>query len=206
MPEKLFEQARGLQDAITFNVSPPPTRLQPGFVSLLSGAVQQCRRVFLRYLAFGGDESERAFDPYGIVFQEGWWYTTGYCRLRDGLRTFRMDRITALDLLDETFERPIEFNALEHVLRSIATMPGAYKVEVLLRGTLEQIGQVFSPDAGTFEQTAEGVVWRREAYEFGWIVYHLLQFDFPVIVRQPPELREAMREVAAKALRMTEPE
>src|SRR4029450_8533383 len=85
MPEKLLHQARALQEAITFNVAPPPVLLQNDFVSILSSAVQQRRQVRLRYRSWRGDESEREFDPYGVVFNTGYWYTSGYCHLRHDL-------------------------------------------------------------------------------------------------------------------------
>ncbi len=202
MPENLLDQVRGLQSAITFSASPLPTQLRPAFVSLLSAAVQQGRRVFLRYLAFSGDPSERPFDPYGVVYHLGYWYTSGYCHLRNDLRTFRIDRIIALDQLDQFFEHPADFNALQHVLESLATMPGLYRVEILLQGTMEQVRQVLYPEAGTLEETKAGIIWRRETYELSWIAHLLLRFDFGITIRQPPELREMMQHLAAKALSM----
>ncbi len=200
MPENLLDQVRGLQAAVTFNTSSPPTLSQPDFVSRLSMAVEQGKCVFLRYLAFGGDQSARLFDPYGIVYHMGYWYTTGYCHLRTDLRTFRIDRIVALEQLDQSFERPTDFDPLQHVLGSLATMPGIYSVEIMLEGTMDQVRQVLLPEAGTLEETETGIIWRREAYELGWIAHLLLRFDFPVTIRQPPELRAMMQQLSVKAL------
>ena len=200
MPEKLVEQVRGLQAAISFNIEPPTVRLQPDFIPLLSVAVQQKQRTFLHYLAFNGTQSARPFDPYGIVHNEGYWYVTGYCHLRSDLRTFRVDRINALDLLDQSFERPAEFNALQHVLDALATMPGPYPVEIVLQGTMEQVRRILSLEAGTLEETSAGIVWRRQTHELSWIAHVLLRFDFPVAIRQPDELRKIMQQLATKAL------
>src|SRR4030095_14791482 len=117
-------QARALQEAITFNVILPPVRAHNDFVTQLSVAVQQRQQIHLRYLSFQGVESERDYDPYGIVFREGYWYTSGYCHLRQDLRTFRIDRITALTINETTFERPPDFDTLDHVLKSLAFAPG----------------------------------------------------------------------------------
>ena len=73
MPEKLFNQARALQEAITFNVSTPPHQPQNVFVAPLSSAVRERRRVTMRYLSFNGEETARDVDAYGIVFNEGYW-------------------------------------------------------------------------------------------------------------------------------------
>jgi predicted DNA-binding transcriptional regulator YafY len=151
MPENLLNQARALQEAITFNVSPPPVLLQNEFLTTLSSAVRQRQGVFLHYRSWRGDESEREFDPYGIVFNEGYWYASGYCHLRRDLRTFRLDRITALEPGQRSFECPVDFDVLGHVLSSIALMPGTDQVVVEMETTWSMQQQVISPIMGTIE-------------------------------------------------------
>ena len=206
MPEALLDQVRALQEAITFSATPPPALFQPTFISVLSVALHKKQSVFLRYLAFSGDKSTRLFDPYGIVYYKGYWYAAGYCHLRKDLRTFRIDRIVALEKQDQLFESPIDFDALLHVQNALATMPGTYPVEIVLHGTIEQVQQVLPPVAGTLEETASGIIWRREVYELKSIAHLLLQVEFPVTIRQPLELRAMMHHLAAKALRMANSE
>jgi predicted DNA-binding transcriptional regulator YafY len=202
MPEKLLHQARGLQEAITFNVSPRPVLLQNDLVAILSSAVQQRRQVSLRYQSYQGDESERDFDPYGIVFNEGYWYTAGYCHLRQDLRTFRLDRITALEPSDQSFERPEDFDVLAHVLRSLASWPGAEEIEVLMHTTMEHAQEVTRHLSGMLEQSEAGVIFRRAAYQLEWVALFLMSLDFPVYIIQPAELRDMLRQMAAKALQL----
>ncbi len=206
MPEKLLKQARALQEAITFNVVPPPFKLQNEFVVILSSAVQQRQRLRLRYLSWRGDESERAYDPYGILFNEGYWYTSGYCHLRQDLRTFRLDRIVSIEPLEQSFERPKDFDMLGHVLDSMALMPGAYQLEVLIKAPMEEAEQVIPRALGTLEQTDEGVLLRRAIPQVDWIAYFLVGLDLPLRVIQPVELRDAIRAIAKKALHMVEDE
>lgn len=202
MPEKLLMQARALQEAIVFNVLAPSVRLQNDFVVTLSSAVQQRKQLYLRYLSFQGEASERAFDPYGIVFHDGYWYTSGYCHLRQDLRTFRIDRIVEIEPLEESFERPADFDVLAHVLNSLASIPGPYQVEVLLQTSLEQAQQVIPSAFGTLEETAEGIVLRRAVRRLEWMAYILIGLDFPVVVIQPEELRDLLRGTAKKLLQM----
>ncbi len=204
MPEKLFQQARALQEAITFKVGLPPVQLENDAVAILSSAVQQRLQVLLRYQAWDGELTEREFDPYGIVFNEGYWFTSGYCHLRHDLRTFRLDRIIALKPLEESFERPADFDALAHVLNSLAMMPGAEQIEVLMKTTMEHARQVIPAEAGMLKESNEGVILRRASTQLEWIVYFLIGLDFPVIVLQPESLRERLRELAAKALQMVD--
>ena len=203
MPEKLLMQARALQEAITFNVMPPPIRMQNDFVTTLSVAVQQRQQLHLRYLSFHGDESERAYDPYGIVFHDGYWYTSGYCHLRNDLRTFRIDRIVELEPLEQSFERPADFDALSHVLNSLASIPGPHETVILLQTTLEHAQQAIPPVVGTIEVTDEGIILRRAVRQLEWMAYFLLGLDFPVVVKEPEELREVLRRIARSLMHMS---
>jgi predicted DNA-binding transcriptional regulator YafY len=136
------------------------------------------------------------------VFNEGYWYTSGYCHLRHDLRTFRLDRIIALEPGEHAFERPLDFDVLEHVLSSIALMPGTDQVEVLMKTSIEHARQVIPTVMGTVELTEKGVIFRRAANQLEWIAHFLISLDFPVFVIQPVELRDMIRQMAAKALQM----
>jgi predicted DNA-binding transcriptional regulator YafY len=181
---------------------PPAVQLQNDYVQTLSLAVQQRRQVLLRYLSWRGDESERNFDPYGILFYDGYWYASGYCHLRHDLRTFRIDRILALEPSDESFERPADFDLLTHVMESAALIPGAYQVEVLLKTSLEHAQQMINPAEGRLEGTAAGIIFRRAADRLEWVANLLMRLDCPVRVIQPVELKEVLRQMATKALQM----
>ncbi|MCI0708615.1 MAG: YafY family transcriptional regulator [Chloroflexi bacterium] len=206
LPENLLHQVRSLQEAITFNFSrygsPPPAILDSDFIVTLSSAVHQRQRVYMRYRSFSGEESQRDYDPYGIVFNEGYWYTAGFCHTRQDLRTFRVDRMLALELIDEHFERPADFDVLNHVLTSVAFIPGAQAVEVVLKTSIERAREHIPPIMGTLEESGEDVIFRRTASQLDWIAHVLLGADFPVFVKQPDELRDLLREMAAKALQM----
>lgn len=204
MPQNLLQQARGLQETITFNVAPAPVIPQNNFVSVLSTAAQQRHQVRLRYQSWSGDESERAFDPYGIVFNQGYWYTAGYCHLRSGLRTFRLDRVTALEPLPDAFERPSDFDALDYVLNSLVSMPGIDQMEVLLKTSFEHAQEIIKPMMGTLEPTPDGVIFRRSATQLEWVLPFLLVQDFSIVVLRPDFVRDKLRQIAAKALEMAE--
>jgi predicted DNA-binding transcriptional regulator YafY len=200
MPEKLLSQARGLQESISFNVAPPPIVLQNNFLTILSSAAHQRQQVFLRYRSWRDDDSERDFDPYGIVFNAGYWYTAGYCHLRRDLRTFRLDRIVALEPRDQSFERPADFDVLGYVLNSVALMPETDQVEVLLETTIDHAQEVITPVMGSLESSDKGVIFRRAANQLQWIAHILISVDFPVYVIRPPELRDEIRKLGRKAL------
>ena len=46
---------------------------------------------------------QRAFDVYAVVHRWGWWYAIGYCHHRQAVRTFHVDRIQSLIVLQRVF-------------------------------------------------------------------------------------------------------
>jgi predicted DNA-binding transcriptional regulator YafY len=202
LPDKLHHQARALKETITFRFLPPPPQPQDEHVAELSTAALQGKTVLLSYRSWKGEESRRKFDPYGLVLNEGFWYASGYCHLREDLRTFRIDRVTGLEATEEGFERPADFDTLAHVLNSIASTPGSYQVEVLLKTNLEHARHFFSPDEGMLEETPEGVIFRRATDRLYLAAQMLIRLDFPVVILQPEELKQVLREISAKALQI----
>jgi predicted DNA-binding transcriptional regulator YafY len=122
------------------------------------------------------------------------------------LRTFRLDRVTALEPLEDAFERPEDFDALEYVLNSLVWMPGTEQMEVLLQTSLENAQQIIPSMMGTLEVHEKGVIFRRSATQLEWILPYLMTLDFPVFVLKPTNLQEKLRAMAAKALQMADSE
>jgi len=58
--------------------------------------------------------SVRRVNPYHMMFREGCWYLVGYCHSREEIRIFRIDRIKALALTDESFQLPGDFSLQEY--------------------------------------------------------------------------------------------
>jgi predicted DNA-binding transcriptional regulator YafY len=57
----------------------------------------------MAYTAAEGDRTERTVRPLGLFFWGYTWSLTAWCELRDDFRSFRLDRIEALRILDDRF-------------------------------------------------------------------------------------------------------
>lgn len=159
----------------------------------LTAAAQAQQRVHLDYTTPQRQRSERDFDPYGLAWRAGAWYAVGWCHLRRDLRSFRLDRIGAVQTLDAHFERPAGFDALEQLAFSIATLPRSIAVEVLLRTDLRTARDAFSLAFGLFEPVAGGVLLRSSADDLDWFARQLARLPFDFEVRTPTRLRTALR-------------
>jgi predicted DNA-binding transcriptional regulator YafY len=73
----------------------------PGVPAAVDAALAAGKRVHLRYYVPGRDEAtERDVDPIKLVVQEGRTYLRGWCRLGEGVRNFRLDRVLDVEVLD----------------------------------------------------------------------------------------------------------
>jgi predicted DNA-binding transcriptional regulator YafY len=146
------------------------------------------------------ETSERRLDPYGLVLHDNAAYVVGYCHLREDIRTFRLDRIGDVHLLDDTFTPPKNFDSAGYLMHSIATMPDRWMVAVILHTTLEQAAKIIPRGMGVLEAHPHGVVFHTGANDIDWLALKLTSFGFPLTILEPPELRAAFERLAEAIL------
>ncbi len=79
----------------------------PEEISLLRSAIEESKPVRIQYRSLSREETtERVVEPWAVFTTLGNWYLMGHCRMVDDTRTFRVDRIRSLDVLDEEFQMP----------------------------------------------------------------------------------------------------
>lgn len=84
-----------------------------GATDNLAAALRTGRVLRLSYLDREGAATVRDVEPMGFVGKGGTWYLIGWCRLRDGLRAFRGDRIAQAEpLAERSPRRPLEASDL----------------------------------------------------------------------------------------------
>lgn len=105
----------------------------PGLVQTIRDAISDSHKLEIDYYAFGRDaRARRVVRPHRVFASDGQWYLTAYCELAEAERQFRLDRIHAINPLDEPFEpaddgvAPSTFRAQEHDARvDLLLEPGA---------------------------------------------------------------------------------
>ncbi|WLT31098.1 YafY family protein [Geothrix sp. PMB-07] len=70
------------------------------FLGELRLGLREQRRVRISYSRADGTSSERVIQPLGLIFWGYRWHLAAWCELREALRTFRVDRIHASEVLD----------------------------------------------------------------------------------------------------------
>jgi predicted DNA-binding transcriptional regulator YafY len=110
LPEQSRTEVNQLRESVHF--VPERTRVPEELLARLRRAIFDRNSVRLRYHArhrpdgIAGQPESREVDPYALVHMTGAWYLTGHDDLRDAARTFRLDRIEEITVLERTFVRP----------------------------------------------------------------------------------------------------
>lgn len=202
------ERLRALQAGLTIApvADTEEQPVDPELVTLLTMAARQGRQVSLRYRSDGGEETERQVDPYGIAQRHQLWYLIGYCHLRRDERVFRLDRVSQAGLEPGTFTPPDDFDAYAYLLRRFAEFPGRWEVEIWIGMSLAEAGRVIRPEEGTVaaanDGDAAGILFRGRFDDLDQLAARLATVRYPVIVRKPPELGQALRELSHRLAQM----
>lgn len=199
-------------------ISPPIGGKYKDDLQRLEQAAGQGLTIEMEY-AGGKKESSpsRLFDPYGIVFWKGNWYTVGHCHMRLELRSFRVDRIQRLSATDLRFERPDSFSAKDFLMGNL--LPGTQDEQALV--TVQVSGQEQALNElcrhwlfghALAERQANRAVFRLgEKSLHTFVPYFLLPYgtsieiESPVLVRRMAEVsRRVSEHYEAMALKLTQ--
>jgi predicted DNA-binding transcriptional regulator YafY len=131
------------------------------------------------------------------VFRWGWWYVIGYCHLRQGVRSFRVDRIRELAALDEAFEPAVDFDVRVYLHNEFQGQP---QLRLRLRFWPE-FAQLAHDNAAIWEalevQPDGGVEVWMAVPDAAWGASTALAYGATVEVLEPPEVRRLVRQWAA---------
>jgi predicted DNA-binding transcriptional regulator YafY len=100
------EQMDMLADHIEILRSRVPEEDAPSqHLTALQKAIADKRAIFiLYYSSYNEQVSERIIEPIGLCHYSANWHLIGWCRLRNGYRDFRVNRIKRLQVKDERFD------------------------------------------------------------------------------------------------------
>src|SRR2546423_4501704 len=198
LPSAPKKTISALRESVALQTGDSHANADAKLLRVLSQCAQTRRTAALRYRAADGALTSRDFDVYGLVYRSGRWYVVGFCRLRQGLRTLRLDRIAHADVTEKPFERPAGFDAVESLSRAMATLPRAVKTEILLHTDIATAKREIIEALGIPSIAAEGVVLNGSADELDWYARELMRLPFAFEIRAPIQLRAMLARLASE--------
>ena len=165
-------------------------KLQTPALEKLRRATREHRSVTMLYQTSQVPHpTERGLDPYALVHRWGWWYVIGFCHVHKEVRTFRVDRIAEVTLLESSFTKSAEFELQEYLKHEMQAQP-----QIIARLKFDAASANIVAGNHSYWQTVEPqadgsveVTFPTPTLE--WAASTALAYGPAVEVLEPPELR-----------------
>lgn len=201
LPNALRDQVKYLRDNIKFVSDRAPSPEQASVLAQIRRALIERKTIRFDYHARFGDEARslprRTVNPYGIANVDTIWFLVGFDHGRKDLRHFRLDRVSKLELLPATFERPQTFQSGENgeSARSV-TLRILFDAEVA-----RWVRESPSFFIAAMEETSGGLLVTLRVRHEREAVQYLLGWGSHIRVLEPDGLRELLRDEAQAMLK-----
>lgn len=206
LPVELRRQVEALESTLGFTAAPTTGAPVPGDTALLLGdAIRRRRRVRTGYRSFSGETSDRELSPHGLVVHAGRWYLAAHDHGRDDARTFRVDRMSGATIAEDAALAPPEgFDAVASVSTSLARVPWAWEVEVLLDVPLSRATELVPATLAELAEEGGRTLLRIRVESLDWTASFLAGLGCDFTIRRPEQLRTSVGDLAARLLAATE--
>jgi predicted DNA-binding transcriptional regulator YafY len=199
LPETLRESVRTVEEVVAIEPGPWVVSTPVELLIRAATAIRSEKRLRFRYRSHSGEGSRRQIEPYAVMHTDGRWYLIGHCLARKALRTFRLDRVTDLEVSTARFRRPKSFDARQYMQQSMPYVHSEYRIEVWIDMPAEEAQLNFAPWRIATEAENGGTRLRCGRDRLELFAAMLLSLDRRIEVRSPAELRKTFRELGKRA-------
>jgi predicted DNA-binding transcriptional regulator YafY len=207
LPEERREFLERLKESTAIYLRRPGDEGEiPDCLALIQDALVHRRVLRMTYNSVyrGDDISQRDVEPLGTIFYGDQWHLIAFCRMRHDVRDFRVDRISDITMLDETFTNHTDFS-LRRYLEEYRKQEDATEARILFtrqaaRHTAARHLFGFVEQA----ETDEGIEMTFLSPSLHWLARWMLSYGTEARALAPEELRtiacEQARAVAEQYL------
>jgi predicted DNA-binding transcriptional regulator YafY len=200
LPETVAAQAA----AVRRTASPAPDRAaarpDPQTTTALVQACSDRRRVRLGYRSEAGSHWVSEVDPWAVVVRHGRWYLLCRSHASDARRAYRIDRVSDVQVLDDTFAPPAGLDPVATLEEHLA-VGWEYDVEVVIDAPAETVARCLPRAAGLVEpldaQTTRLV---GSTSNPAWYAEQLAAIPASYQIVRSPELQRAARVIGQRLL------
>lgn len=210
LPAKIRQSCdTALKRMSAITASQSPTEHLDNIFSQLHKAITKKRRVSLLYHSlFERQTIETELCPYHIMYNRRAWYVIGFSHLHKSIRTFKLNRIRKLDLLNRRFIEGDKFDLYEYLSRAWAMIPEGRIYNVKLRflpKVAENVAEVQWHNTQKTTRNSDGsAIMEFRVDGLGEISWWILGYGDQVQVLAPKILREKIIDTAKNMIVINE--
>jgi len=205
LPEALRESLLTVEDVVAVEPGPWVVSTSAESLILAASAIRACRRIRFNYLSNANVRTRREIKPYAVLHTDGRWYLIGYCISRKAIRTFRLDRVTQLELRTKTFKRPKKFDARTYLNQRMPFVQSDHQIDVWIDLPIAEATRTFAPWRVATEDDQGGTRLRCNRDRLQLFAAMLLTLGRRIVIHHPPELRDTFTDLARQALLAAQP-
>ncbi len=194
---RLEPDADAILEAHGFVARPGPRQIiDAGVDEAITQALKECRHVEFDYASNGAAEpTRRRVAPLGVLSGLRRYLVGRPAGRAAAVRTYRLDKVENLEIVDEGFERPADFDLHEFARRSFGAFFAEQEyADVVWRFAPEAAaaarGFLFHPDQRLEDQVDGSLIVRFKACGHLEMAWHLYSWGDKVEVIEPAALRE----------------
>ena len=206
MPSALHDSIRTVEDVVA--IEPGPWVVSTSVECLIksASAIRTAHRIRFAYQAHSGEASRRHIEPYAVLHTDGRWYLIGYCLSRRAMRTFRLDRVTDMEVSRATFRRPIDFDARKYMRERMPFVQSDYQIDVWIDMPPDEAEHIFAPWRIMMEPHKGGTRLRCGRDRLEMFAAMLLSTGKRIVVHSPAELKVTFKQLAKRAMQAAGPQ
>ncbi|GLY64990.1 helix-turn-helix transcriptional regulator [Amycolatopsis taiwanensis] len=157
LPENVGRQAAVLREHAAAAPDRDSAHPDPATTSALVAAVAARRRVSITYRSETGNEWAAEVDPWAVVVRHGRWYLLCHSHRADAIRTYRVDRVSAVGQTPHEFEPPDDLDPVAALEENLGT-GWAFPTRVVFDAPPAEVAPWIRPPMGRLEPLGDGCV------------------------------------------------
>jgi predicted DNA-binding transcriptional regulator YafY len=163
----------------------------PPILAAVQQAMTARRRIRIRYRGGAKTEStERTVSPYALVVASGSWYLLASADPSGDVRSFRLDRMEAVEETPDVYEIPATFSVDEHLNdRKVLRVGEPRRMRVRYSA---RIARWIAEREGVEPDADGSLTMEHPLVDVQWGVRHVLQYGPDAEVLEPAEVREEL--------------
>lgn len=204
MPPRLRSEVRAIQDA-TDTLVGAATEVDGDALLTIAKACRDLVRIRFGYDARDRTASERTVEPVRLVATGRRWYLMAWDVDREDWRTFRLDRMRQVEASTWRFKPRDHPDPTAYVQKSVSSSGYRWQATLRMLAPADEVRAKVPPTSGSVtpidDQTCQLECGADGLYP---LAFHLswLGFDFEVV--EPPQLRDALRQLGGRMVAAAE--